>query len=158
MNWYDPPLVIAAAMLAVGIGVVLVAAAIARRGPGRGDVAAGLSEADLASLRNEVAELAGQLEDFARVIDKRVDERLTQLQELLAETDSKIRQLKHLTAGGPSNHLPPEWSDRIVALAAQGLGSVEIARKLQIDVGEVDLALNLYRTRSRQDAAAARAE
>jgi hypothetical protein len=106
---------------------------------------------DLAALRNDVADLAGQLEDFARRIDNRVDDRLGRLQTLLAEADKKQQELRHLTeaagqAGDKPAIAPGGTSGQVLVLASQGLDSVEIARRLQMDVGEVELMINLHRS------------
>jgi uncharacterized membrane protein YccC len=105
----------------------------------------------LAALRSDVAELAAQLEDFARRIDQRVDERLDRLQALLAEADKKQealrRQIEAAAQGdGASGGASNAASGQVLVLAAQGLDSVEIARRLKIDVGEVELMLNLHRS------------
>ncbi len=108
------------------------------------------SRTDLAALRSDVAELAAQLEDFARRIDQRVDERLDRLQALLAEADKKQealrRQVEAAQSSGSFSSAPNGASGQVLVLAAQGLDSVDIARRLKMEVGEVELMLNLHRS------------
>jgi hypothetical protein len=106
---------------------------------------------DLPNLRSDVAELAGQLEDYARQIDQQVVQRLDRLEALLAEADGKEAELRRLLeaqgkAGADGTPRPRGGDDQVVALAAQGLDSVEIARRLGMEVGEVELMLNLHRS------------
>jgi DNA-nicking Smr family endonuclease len=98
-----------------------------------------------------VAELVTQLEDFARRIDQRVDEQLDRLQTLLAEAEKKQealrRQMEAATqSSSSSGGVSKGATGQVMALAAQGLDSVEIARRLKMDVGEVELMLNLHRS------------
>ncbi|MGA2265099.1 MAG: hypothetical protein ABSH10_01545 [Phycisphaerae bacterium] len=142
--WPDMPAWIlpAAAGLVAGVLLAVAGTRLARRGRKR---------TNLTALRNDVADLAGQLEDFARRIDGRVDDRLDRLQALLAEADKKQQELRRLTeaAGQPGGKLAGASggaSGQVLALASQGLDSVEIARRLKMDVGEVELMINLHRS------------
>jgi len=155
MNWQDLAISLAVALLGIAIGLALVTAARARQWGRRQRPGAGGTVTDIDRLRSDVAELAGQLEDFARLIDKTVDQRLGQLRSLLAEADSRIRQLERLVADASGGQPPPAQAaqaDMIIAMAAQGLDSVEIARRLGIDVGQVELTLHLRRARTHQQA------
>ena len=98
-----------------------------------------------------MAELAGQLEDYARQIDQQVGMRLADLEALLAESDGRQQELRRLVEAaaqiaGQRGSNPRGTDDQVSALASQGLDSVEIARRLHMDVGEVELILNLHRS------------
>ena len=96
---------------------------------------------------------------MAHSVDQRVDERLDKLEKLLAEADRKISELNSALqtqppAGGSEN---AESSEGIVGgnqpvaavlrLSREGLDNLEIARRLGMEVGEVELTLNIYRPR-----------
>ncbi len=147
MTWQEiadalPLALPAAAAGALVVAMAVIAARLARRRP---------RDIDLPSLRSDVAELAGELEDYARQIDRQVAQRLEHLKALLAEAESKQQELRRLLEAAAKTATEDPGRSRIansqvLALASQGLDSVEIARRLQMDVGEVELILNLHRS------------
>jgi type II secretory pathway component PulM len=145
MTWQAVLDALPLALPAAACGAVLAVAAVALVARRRRR-----QRTDLPSVRSDVAELAGQLEDYARQIDRQVTERLDRLEALLAAADGKGQELRRLLeaakTGDDSRPHPRGADDQVVALAAQGLDSVEIARRLRMDVGEVELMLNLHRS------------
>ncbi|MCJ7543044.1 MAG: hypothetical protein MUP47_00510 [Phycisphaerae bacterium] len=137
-----PVILPAAAGGALVVALVVVAARLGRRRP---------VGTPLPALRSDVAELASQLEDYARQIDRQVAQRLDRLEGLLAQADSRQQELRRLLelatkAAEDNPPCPRAADDQVVALASQGLDSVEIARRLRMGVGEVELILNLHRS------------
>ncbi len=125
--------------------------------------------------------LMSQLDELAGRIDQRMQERTHRIEQLLIQTDEKIRQLQQLNeqtarveqrpqappqqryAPTPSAPIPPQSFEptnraprpfstaenkqiQILSLGAQGIDPVEIARRLALDVGEVELVFNLHRS------------
>jgi chromosome segregation ATPase len=144
--WNAWPTIVPSAACGLLVGIVataLVVRAARRRGQRR----------DQPKLRSDVAELAGQLEDYARQIDQQVAQRLDRLEALLTKADEKEAELKRLVE---AQNKPPEEAaprpratdEQLAALAAEGLDSVEIARRLRMEVGEVELMLNLHRSQA----------
>ncbi len=75
-----------------------------------------------------------------------------QLRQLLAEVDQRIEELRQLsaqavTASGLARSALERQQAEVLRLSRQGLDGVEIARRLELDVGEVELMLNLQRCR-----------
>lgn len=137
-----PVILPAAAGGALVVIIVVAAARLSRRRP---------AQTDVPGLRSDVAELAGQLEDYARQIDKQVESRLSQLQTLLDRADGRQDELRRLLDAATQIAPDPARTsrsrdDQVLALAAQGTDSVEIAHRLRMDVGEVELILNLHRS------------
>ena len=95
------PLVLPAA--AGGALVVAMGVAVARLARRRS------ANTHLPTLRSDVAELAGQLEDYARQIDRQVAHRLERLEALLAEAEGKQQELQRLLeiATQAADDLPP---------------------------------------------------
>ena len=107
---------------------------------------------DVAGILEDASRLIAELEDLARRIVRRVDDRIGRLQELLEQADQRLGRLEELcrqAAARPSaasgSAAAPIARSEILRLSGQGLQSVEIARALQMDVGEVELVLNLQR-------------
>ena len=128
----------------------------------------------LASSAEDVGRLMDQLNELASRIDRRIESRLEELRRLLAEADKRIaearlgRERERTTSEGPqpaeptgaqeapaseaSGQLPERTAseavslqrEKILSLKTQGLSAIEIARRMGMDVGEVELVLNLY--------------
>ncbi|MCK4601342.1 MAG: hypothetical protein KAU28_02675 [Phycisphaerae bacterium] len=101
---------------------------------------------------NDVAELMAQLDGLARRIDTTVESRLSRLQKLIDVADARTAALGRYDAQGPSQNQPPRPSQespqrsvKILQLKNQGMDIVEIAKQLDMNVGEVELVLNLKR-------------
>jgi len=140
---------------AVGLAIaaaVLVLAALSRRkrksGPPVDQAAADLNE------------LTGQLDALAKQLDGKVDQALRRLDEALAAVDAKTRQLlsaadamdgdeqEERAAAGQLR--APTRKMEILRLAGEGLDAVEIARRMKMNVGEVELLLGLLKIGKKQ--------
>ena len=102
-------------------------------------------------------EPAEALDQVARRIESRVDAKIAELRRLLADADARIAQLHHLAPpqSGQTDSATPHGTDlsrrqeEILRLHSQGMDAVRIARRMEMDVGEVDLVLNLHRQQTR---------
>ena len=98
-----------------------------------------------------LAASGAELEELAGRIDQELARRLSELRELLARIDGKLDQLRRLAdrpaAGDGADAPAPRESKRQEALrlAERGADPVEIARRLDMDVGEVQLLINIKR-------------
>jgi hypothetical protein len=95
-------------------------------------------------------------EPVEEVIDEEARQELQagvgQLRRLLAEVDQRIEELRRLSAqavttSGLARSALERQQAEVFRLSRQGLDGVEIARRLELDVGEVELMLNLQRCR-----------
>ena len=140
-----------AALVLLNAAMILVAAVVLRlyaRRQGRAGGTAGTSERG-AQVGRDVEELIDQLDRLAADIDRRLEAREQRLRELLAEADERIAALRRLEAGPRSAGAGPPGGQRteeILRLCRQQLDPVEIARRVGMDVGEVELVLNLSRS------------
>ena len=146
---YVPWLLAAAAVLSL---VALVLLIVDRRR--RSNWLAGESRQDLG---REIGVLCRELQDATRRIDRHVETRITQLQQLLNQADRRIGQLRLPDTDPPADaHLPAGSlaPDRrlIVQLHRQGVTNEQIARAAGMEVGEVELILNLERASQSADA------
>jgi hypothetical protein len=91
-----------------------------------------------------------QLERMARRTEVRLNSRMDELRHLLAQAEQVLpRPLgEGQSAGGPeAGPLPAileKQRDQIFRLRFQGLETVDIARRLRLPVGEVELTLKLH--------------
>ncbi len=85
--------------------------------------------------------------------DEKVHKRLAELQQLLDQAENRIARLERARdgsaddAGGQGRPAAAHKADEIASLAGQGVEAVEIARRMNIDVGEVELMINLQKCR-----------
>jgi hypothetical protein len=106
-------------------------------------------------VRNNLQKLIVDLQDLARQINGHIDTRFCKLEVLIKEADQKIRQLEALGFGGklPKGMSAPEPEEEkvdperaiIYKLADAGKSSVDIARELNKNTGEIELILSLRR-------------
>jgi DNA-directed RNA polymerase specialized sigma24 family protein len=152
----------AAVGAALLLGSIWVAVRRARRGAPAGSVGAG----ELRRMGRRIR----QLERIARRTEERLNARMDELRRLLAQADD-------LTARGGGLYVPQDVPDRadadgtpkglsavpamlekqrdqIFRLRLQGLETVDIARRMRLPIGEVELTLKLARTQQRAGAAA----
>ncbi|MFP4354596.1 MAG: DUF6115 domain-containing protein [Phycisphaerae bacterium] len=142
--------VTASASLALGVLLLVLYLLLSRQGR-RQSVAEELRPAEKPS-RSDVRRMMDELADLAEQIDVRMDSRIQQLQEAIGQADARLRQLRqsqeppcrpdYQTVGDPAH-------GEILRLDRQGLDAVEIARRMEMDIGEVELVLNLNRDQSR---------
>jgi|GEM_PF-2862663 ATP/maltotriose-dependent transcriptional regulator MalT len=88
-----------------------------------------------------------------------LEERRQHLEELLAQLDQKAAAIQKLSRPGSRSKIsadsPPPWENglslrsQVENLHHQGCSTEEIARRLQMNLAEVKMALDLSRVRSR---------
>jgi len=109
--------------------------------------------------KNRYHDIVIDLEEISREITAKLDNKITALNLLILEADKKIETLKKLTqnnknfqsenkeggfvSGNPQNK--EEQGEKIKKLQAAGLNSNEIASKLNMMEGEVNLILSLIK-------------
>ncbi len=102
------------------------------------------------SVQTELEKLLVDLQDLARQINAQIDTRFCKLEVLIKEADEKIRKLQALKNGSNPPTLQEESDPEkslIYKLADAGKSSVEIARELNKNTGEIELILSLRRSR-----------
>jgi DNA-directed RNA polymerase specialized sigma24 family protein len=100
------------------------------------------------------ATTAAQVPSGPTVADaQQLDAKIAELRDLLVQADLRLDELRSLTLGGAGDEpprlsvaLPPARRDQILLMDTEGLDTVEIARRMDMDVCEVRLVLNLQRT------------
>ena len=86
--------------------------------------------------------------------DEKVHKRLTELQQQLDQAENRVARLERARDGladdavGEGRPAAAAKADEIARLAGQGVEAVEIARRMNMDVGEVELMINLQKCRS----------
>lgn len=151
MNPEHVPLVVAGAMF-VAAGVLLAVVVVWHRRRLRR-----LATGTRTGQATGADEPAGTLDQAARRIESRVDAKIAELRRLLADADARIAQLRHLIPpqARPADSATPDASplsrrqEEILRLHSQGMDAVRIARRMEMDIGEVHLVLNLHRQQSR---------
>lgn len=144
-----------AASLATGAAVALVALAVSRRLARRAGVPAG---ADLEAMRRLAVRLR-RLERLARRTERRLADRGGELRRLLAQADGRTPPAaddspRPAAPGADAEspdareealpHILEKERDLIFRLRLQGLEPVDIARRLSLPVGEIELTLRLH--------------
>jgi hypothetical protein len=116
----------------------------------------------------DIRELMDELDRCARRIDAKVETRMEQLNCLIEQADRTIASSRPESPAGnrvdgkyiaaerdeanalappPKNgHIRADHAE-ILRLAGQGISAIDIARRKNMNVGEVELILNLHRTR-----------
>lgn len=114
-------------------------------------------------VEREMSALLGELAEMAKNISERLDERAANLERLIQAADQRIQTLRGLEAitsesqpapaplkrrerPAPAQPQPTLWGEQhaeIFALADQGIGPSEIAKRLGRPKGEVELILHL---------------
>lgn len=109
-------------------------------------------------LRETIDKLQLELQTFGRESHARLDTRIRLLNRLIEESDEKIRKLENLISlqedgEGPvsrkstsDNHKTAPKNpinQQVVELSKKGLSKVEIAKKTGLEIGEIELILNI---------------
>ena len=87
----------------------------------------------------------------SRRTDEQVRRRLVEFQRLLDQADNRIARPDGTRPSGPDDpagagrSTAADKADEIARLAVQGLDAIEIARRMNVDVGEVELMINLHK-------------
>ncbi|MFB3893191.1 MAG: hypothetical protein ACE15C_14335 [Phycisphaerae bacterium] len=149
---------ICASMLTAAAAVVLGMLTFTRRraADGRPGRPSGDS-AGAGGISDDVRELMEQLERLAGQLDAKFDAKLDELRKALAEADVKIAEIRELVEREYRQDSPQLRGKRtlkigqalgaeVARLGRTGMDAVEIASRLKIDVGEVELFLSLDRS------------
>jgi hypothetical protein len=147
MNWETFRLVATAACItgSVAILVYLLIRRLGRRPPAASGLSGGQAPLGIRRLHADVAELRQRVEAVRTDLTHDLPERLDALQEAVRRADERIAELRRLSApaepaGGQRGG---REGDEILRLSRQGLEPVEIARRMKMPVGEVNLVLRL---------------
>ena len=125
-------------------GVLLTAAIIIRRLLSRHGAARFDSGAPV---RQTIRQLMTELDALAARVDARIDGRLAELKAQSARAEAAAEKLRRAPPeGGDAVQSGGPKAAEIRRLHRQGLDSVEIARHVGLEVGEVELVLNLQRS------------
>lgn len=101
-------------------------------------------------LHTEVDRLRRQLDEIRGVLDEDLAARGDALWDACRDADRRIAELRRLTDSEPDSSKPSSSvgggrkGQEILRLSRQGLEPVEIARRMKMPVGEVDLVLRLH--------------
>lgn len=114
--------------------------------------------AAIEALRQSLAEQTRQIEQLTDRIETQLARRDERLEGLLAELDCRLADIRRGAAGLASpadangDDLPRPRRLQVQRLADQNVGPLEIARRLHMDIGAVELILALRRTTTDQPA------
>jgi hypothetical protein len=141
----------AAAVLVVAVVVVVIQLQSPRQAP----PPAGQDDLPLADelVESREAFAPGESDEaIPEPLAEELDARVGKLHQLLAEVDQRIEELRRLSTDAlAASNLARSALERqhreVLRLSRQGLDAVEVARRLELDVGEVELMLNLQRCR-----------
>jgi hypothetical protein len=102
--------------------------------------------------RADLAALLEQMEKVASKVEGKVDGQLQRLHDAVDHARLSIEKLQQLQTpamdgGKRPLRLRGTLAQQVDQLAQEGLDAVEIARRAQLDVGEVELLLSLRRSR-----------
>lgn len=106
-----------------------------------------------ASFESDADRLIGELEEKYRQIDRRLRERLAELERLLARAEQAAQGIQTPAPerhddGADSQPRKPSRQEEVLQLSSRGMNEIEIARMTGMDVGQVRLILHLCRTSS----------
>lgn len=152
---FDKELVVPV-MIALAAGFMLIGA---RRRVRRGGTTREEAQRQIPSLREQMdvranlEKLLMDLQDLSRQINGHIDTRFCKLEVLLKDADEKIRRLEALNSGAtvPRSATEQETDplkQMIYKLSEMGKSSVEIAREVNKNTGEVELILSLRRSKN----------
>jgi hypothetical protein len=169
MNELEIVGILAGCLVASGVFLLLIAVHLKVRIEKRGQARRAEESRELA-VHADLRELVGRLNEVSEGIEQRLQVRMKELRELLSQVDGSVNEGR--TEGSDpvgseaGDRLPepplqtdtatPEVTDRtgvaathreIIRLKDQGVDPVEIARRVQMNVGVVELVLNLYPSR-----------
>ena len=107
----------------------------------------GRERGDPRSARGDDAQVLSELKEIGREMEGRIDTRIQYLTGLLAEADRTIERLTSAVAAVRDRAVSGDDPRKaeILALAREGTDPDDIARRLQLPVGEVKLVLGLAR-------------
>jgi hypothetical protein len=137
------------ALIAAGLILLIVYLVLARKRDVMRSLRKGQA-ANQAAWNRDLRNMLAELQDLALRVDRRLNGRMERLSELIDQADRTIHRLEQRCQPGPEalgshGHRDPACK-RVLTLAGQGLDPVEIARRMEMDVGEVQLVLQLQET------------
>jgi hypothetical protein len=137
------------ALIAAGLILLVVYLVLIRRRDVMRRLRKGQGEKQ-AAWNRDVRNMLSELEQLASRIDRRLNQRMEKLTELICEADETIDRLQRRSNDAADPDRPQGAHDpacrQVLALAGQGLDAIEIARRMEMDVGEVQLVLQLQET------------
>ena len=102
---------------------------------------------------NKLADAVMDLKDIAERIFQRIDNKISELNEIEKRLDEKIKKLEQLS----TKEEPPKISkmaydkrNEIVKLLNTGMELKDISKTLNIPLGEVELIVNLYKIKTKE--------
>ena len=107
-----------------------------------------LPPAALEALRRSLAAQARRIERLTEEIEAQLSRRGERLDGLLAELDCRLAEIKRAAgpaSPAPEHDLPHLRRLQVQRLADQNIGPLDIARRLSMDIGQVELILALRR-------------
>ncbi|MFP3937674.1 MAG: DUF6115 domain-containing protein [Phycisphaerae bacterium] len=148
MSWETFRLAFAIVCIAATIAILgyLLVRRLRRRPPAG---SAAQTSLGIRRLHAEVADLRRQLDEIRTVLDEDLAARGDALRDACREADRRIADLRRLTDSGSESDESRSCvcggreGQEILRLSRQGLEPVEIARRMKMPVGEVDLVLRL---------------
>lgn len=115
------------------------------------DAIHGSMEEFVTSVEKENDELYEKMIDYIQDKDRKLDERIRMLEEKLnaINSDSAVLTLPPDTQANEIKHSAPadntQETDKLLQLYKQGFSEKQIAKVLQMDLGEVELVLNMFK-------------
>ena len=146
MNEWEPIAVIGlAAVSAAAVLAAVTAYAVRQKRMGMHEHRADSKQSDAAC---DIRDLMAQMESLAGQIDRRIDQRLEEMARTIAQADARIAEMnRQMAQKDEASHvsisLNQATGSEVQRLADEGKDSIEIARLLRMNVGEVELILNL---------------
>jgi len=127
---------------AIACGAVLLLAARRRPPAGRPGL---FAAEEREHARDELTHLVTELQDVSRQQIAQLDTKIRMLQQLIADADARIRELRSLAdrGGAPAARPANPLHDRVYALADAGRAVADICTETGLDEGDVQLILGL---------------
>lgn len=147
MSWETFRFVAVTVLIAISVAIVLyLLVRRLRRRPPTGP--ARQMSLGIRRLHADVAELRQRLDEMRAELAEKLPERMDALNNVCRDADERIAELRRLTDSGEQDAQDAgcgeNESPEILRLSRQGLDPVEIARRMKMPVGEVELVLRLH--------------
>ena len=142
---------LASSLVLFNAATVVIVALVVRWHLHRARAQQALSPAALEALRHGLAEQARRIEQLTDRIEMQLARRDERLDGILAELDCRMAEIRRASAnlgsqaGATEKSLPCPARLQVQRLADQNITPPEIARRMNMDIGEVELILALRR-------------
>jgi hypothetical protein len=140
------PGLIAASFVAAAVALGLVVVVLRQRTRGKAPRAEGDAEEARDGQARELAALTERLERLAERVERDLSQQMREARDLLAETERRASEPREGSSGGSPGRYEPGAEPRraeVIRLSRQGVDAVEIARRMDLEVGEVELMVHL---------------